>query len=162
MKKILLTALLLGMGFGLFASPYIGVSQGLGATSVELGFLTSSFEENVFLGIPSFMAMDSYEPDFYKSLVVGTDLLIRLKPLGYLVLGFGPAFRFAWESSNAYSLMAGVAFQLSLEAPGVMDILYIGGAYIPDSLRYNDGTTTNDLMEKAATQVLRFGWRHAF
>lgn len=162
MKKALLTALFICMGLTLFAAPYVGVSQGLGATSVELGFLTSSFEENVFVGVPSLMAMDSYEPDFYKTIVVGTDLMYRFRPIGYLVVGVGPTFRVAWETGNAFSLMAGVAYQLSLEAPDVMDILYIEGAYIPDFMEYVSGTTTNDLLDKASKQIFRLGWRHAF
>jgi hypothetical protein len=163
MKKVLLIALFICMGSALFASPYVGVSQGLGATSVELGFMTTSFEENIFLGVPSLIAMgDDYEPEFYKTLVVGTDLMYRFRPMGYLVVGFGPTFRIAWEIDAAYTFMAGVAFQLSLEAPNVMDILYIEGAYIPDFLQYASGTTSNDLLDTAAKQIFRLGWRHAF
>ncbi|WP_041384750.1 hypothetical protein [Sphaerochaeta pleomorpha] len=162
MKKVLLTALFICMGLTLFASPYIGVSQGLGATSVELGFMTSSFEENIFVGIPSLMAMDSYNSDFYKTVVVGTDLIYRFRPIGPLVIGFGPTFRAAWETGNAFSLMAGVAYQLSLETPDVMDILYVEGAYIPDFMQYESGTVTNDFLDKAAKQIFRLGWRHAF
>jgi hypothetical protein len=159
----MLAAMIVCIGVSAFAAPYVGISQGSGATSVELGFLTKSFEENVFVGVPSIVAMDSFEPEFYKTIVVGTDLVYRFPPIGErVVIGFGPTFRFGFEAETALALMAGVVFQISLERPSVMDILYLEGAYVPDFLVYENGTASGDLLEHASRQWLRIGWRHAF
>ncbi|WP_320130547.1 hypothetical protein [uncultured Sphaerochaeta sp.] len=162
MKKVLLTALFLAMGFCAFASPYVGVNQGLGAASLELGYLTSSFEENISVGVPSLMAMDTYDANFYKTIVVGADIFFRFRPLGFLVLGIGPTFRAGFEIKGASTIMVGPAVQLSLELPNQMNILYLEVSYIPDAMKLDFGTPSNDLLGKATDQILRFGWRHAF
>ena len=161
-KLVLLTVfLLLGM-MALGAAPYVGISQGLVSTSVELGYLTRSVDQNLALSFPTIPALEQGIGDFYQYPTLSLNINFKHMLLEQLALGIGPTLRMGWEYEAALLLKIGFSVQLSLEAPGIMDLLFVEYSYLPPALTWMGGTPNSDLLEEGAEQFLRFGWRHAF
>lgn len=162
MKQSIAVGLLVSLVLAtLPAAPYLGVAQSITSTSVEVGFLTKSVDQNLSLSLPLLGALDSGDA-WYGSPVASMNLLYK-KRLGTVVaVGAGPTLRIGWEYEKALCLQAGIALQLSLEAPGVMDILFCELSYLPRQWMWLQGTASSGLLEKSATQCVRFGYRRAF
>jgi|GEM_PF-693865 len=143
------------------ASPYLGISQSPVSTSVEVGFLTRSIDQNLTLSLPLLGALDSGDnPLSYP--VASMNLLYKKKVGSTLAIGVGPTLRMGWEYEKAICLQAGVLLQLSLEAVGVRDILFCELAYLPESWNWQDTPASSTLLEKGIGQYIRLGYRHAF
>lgn len=162
MKRVsLVVALVLLLPMLLCASPYIGLSQGLTSTSVELGYLTRSFEQNVTVSLPLLSALEG-EKEVYSYPVVGMNLLYKDMIGTAIALAGGVSLRAGWEYEKSLVLQAGLLVQLSLEAPSVRDILFFEFAYMPASLSWTEGTPSSDRLTQGVREYMRFGYRHAF
>ncbi len=155
---VLLAAVLLAF---LPAAPYLGLSQSITSTSVEVGYLTNSIDQNISISLPLLGSLDSSQ-GWYSTPVASMNILYKGKVGSILAIGVGPTLRMGWEFEKALSLQAGLLLQLSLEAPGVMDILFCELAYLPKGLGWVGGTPSSGLLEKSIREFVRFGYRHAF
>ncbi len=162
MKKpivfLVLFTLLLSL---LSAAPYLGISQGPVSTSVEVGFLTRSIDQNIALSLPLLGALDSGD-DWYGYPVVSMNLLYKKKVGSTVAIGVGPTLRMGWEFEKTLCLQAGFLLQLSLEATGVRDILFCELAYLPNEWKWLQEPASSTLLEDGIEQFVRFGYRHAF
>ncbi|MDT4763118.1 hypothetical protein [Sphaerochaeta sp. PS] len=162
MKRAILSAILLSLlVFSLSAAPYLGISQGLGSTSVEVGYLTRSIDQNLSLSLPTLDALDRGD-DFYRYPVLSLNILYKLRLGSTIAFAVGPSLRMGWEYEKALILQGGFVAQISLEAPEVMDILFVEGGYLPKAWQWLGGTPSSGVLEKGISQFLRFGYRHAF
>lgn len=143
------------------AAPYLGVGQSFTSTSVEVGFLTKSIDQNLSVSLPLLGALDSGEI-WYSTPVASMNLLYKKKLSTVVALGVGPTIRVGWEYEKALCLQPGITLQLSLEAPSVMDILFCELSYLPKQWKWLQGTASSDLLENSTAQFVRFGYRHAF
>ncbi len=160
-KPLVIIALLSVMLPLLSAAPYLGVSQSPVSTSVELGYLTKSIDQNFTLSLPLLGSLDSGD-DWYRYPVTSMNILYKKKIGSTVALGLGPTLRMGWEYEQALSLQAGFALQLSLEAVGVMDILFLELSYLPKGWNWLQGEPSSTLLEDGIRQVFRFGYRRAF
>ncbi len=162
MKRV---ATLLFLGSALLAllpaSPYLGVSQSLTTTAVEVGFITPSIEQNFGFALPLLGALDDPDP-WYQTPVASFNLLYKRKIGPVLAIGVGPTLRMGWEYQKTICLQGGVLLQLSLEAPGQRNMLFFELGYLPKELRVADSTLLSALLEESITEFIRFGYRHAF
>lgn len=71
----LLLFLLLLMLTSVGAKPYLGVSQNLAASSVEVGFLTKGFEQNLVLSLPT---VQTAAPAWLQNSALSAHLLLSL------------------------------------------------------------------------------------
>ncbi len=162
MKKSLLVLGLLTLVLPLLScAPYLGISQSSISTSVEVGFLTRSIDQNISLSLPLLGSLDSGD-DWYRYPVASMNFLFKKKVGTVVAIGLGPAFRMGWEYEKALCLQAGLVLQLSLEAPSVRDILFCELAYLPKDWQWSDGTASSALLEDGFGQFFRLGYRHAF
>lgn len=143
------------------ASPYLGVSQGLKSTALEVGFITNSIDQNLGISLPLLEALDAGEP-WYRYPVASMNILYKKRIGRVFALGFGPTLRMGWEYEKAICLQAGLLLQLSLEAPGARDILFCELGYLPEVWRLLQGVPSSDLLKESIGQFVRFGYRHAF
>lgn len=161
-KRVLLIFLLSFFMMGLGAAPYVGISQGLVSTTVELGYLTRSVDQNLALSFPTIPALETSDGDFYQYPTLSLNVNFKHMFFEQVSLAAGPTLRMGWEYKEALLLKMGLSVQLSLEAPGVMDILFVEYSYLPSGLTLMEGSPTSSMLEEGAEQFLRFGWRHAF
>ena len=147
--------------FCLPAAPYVGISQGPLSTSVEVGFLTRSIDQNLVVSLPLLGALDSGD-DWYRYPGLSMNILYKGRLGSVVAVGVGPTLRMGWEYGEAISFQPGFALQLSLEAAGMVDIQFYDLAYIPKGWKVFEGTLSSAFMEKSTVQFIRFGYRHAF
>ena len=145
----------------LSAAPYMGISQAPISTSVEIGYLTKSIDQNIAVSLPTLGALES-DDDWYRYPVASLNLFFKKRVGTTLAVGVGSTMRMGWEYSEELSLQAGFALQLSLETPGVMDILFCELAYLPKWLKWSQGEDSAPLLDKGIGQFVRFGYRRAF
>ena len=143
------------------ASAYVGISQALVSTSVEVGYLTNSIDQNVTLSLPLLGSLDT-DGDWYRYPVLGMNILYKKKIGSTVAIGGGTTLRMGWEYEKALYLQAGLLLQLSLEAVGVQDILFCELGYLPKEWKWLEGTASSALLEKGLGQFFRLGYRHAF
>lgn len=162
MKKIFTVMLLFTIPLALVsAAPYLGISQSPVSTSLEVGYLTNSIDQNIAVSLPLLGALDS--GDSWYSYPVGSLNLLYKKKIGSTVaVGVGPTLRMGWKYQKTLSFQAGFLLQLSLEAPGVQDILFCEFGYLPKNWKWQQGETSSTLLEDGISQCVRFGYRHAF
>jgi len=160
-KPISVVVLFTLMLFVVSASPYLGISQGPVSTSVEVGFLTRSIDQNFTVSLPLLGALDSGD-DPFRYPVASLNLLYKKKVGGTVALGVGPTLRMGWEYETTICLQAGLLLQLSLEAVGVRDILFWELAYLPAEWRWLQSQASSALLTDGIGQFIRFGYRHAF
>lgn len=162
MKKPIAIGILLSLILSFVtASPYLGVSQGPVSTSMEVGYLTRSIDQNFTLSLPLLGALDSGDDPFSYP-VASMNLLLKKKVGSTVAIGVGPTFRMGWEYEKAIYLQAGLLLQLSLEAVGVRDILFCELGYLPNAWKWQDRPASSTMLEKGIEQFIRFGYRHAF
>lgn len=145
----------------LSAAPYLGISQSNLSTSVEVGFLTRSIEQNFTISLPLLGALDRGD-DWYRYPVASMNVLYKTKVGSTVAVGVGPTLRMGWEYEKALCLQAGLLLQLSLEAVGVQDILFCELGYLPKGWQWLEGPASSALLEDGIGQFVRFGYRHAF
>lgn len=162
MKKSLLALALLTLTLSLVsAASYLGISQSPVSTSLDVGFLTRSIDQNITFSLPLLGALDSGDNPFQYP-VASLNLLYKKKIGTTVAIGFGPTLRVGWEYKKAIGLQAGLLLQLSLEAPKVMDSLFCELGYLPDEWKLLKGSDFSTLLEDSIGQFVRFGYRHAF
>ena len=160
-KPILVFALCTLMLSFVSSAPYLGMSQGPVSTSVEVGFLTRSIDQNITLSLPLLGALDSGDtPTLYP--VASMNLLYKKKIGTTVAVGVGPTLRMGWEYEKALCLRAGLLLQLSLEAPGESDLLFCELGYLPPDWKWVQGSASSILLAEGIGQFVRFGYRHAF
>ena len=160
-KPITVVVLFTLMLFVVSASPYLGVSQGPVSTSVEVGFLTRSIDQNFTVSLPLLGALDSGDnPLLYP--VASLNLLYKKIVGGTLAIGVGPTLRMGWEYEKTICLQTGLLLQFSLEAVGVRDILFCELAYLPEGWQWLHSPASSILLADGIGQYVRFGYRHAF
>ncbi|MBI9094292.1 MAG: hypothetical protein JEY71_05365 [Sphaerochaeta sp.] len=160
-KTVVFLGIITGMLSLLSGAPYVGISQSQVSTSVEVGFLTNSIDQNIAVSLPLLGSLDSGD-DGYRYPVASMNLLYKRKVGSTVALGVGPTLRMGWEYEKALCLQAGFLVQVSLEAPGVRDILFCELAYLPKAWAWSEGPASSALLEKGIGQFVRFGYRHAF
>ena len=162
MKKSVAVVLFFTLMLSLLSSaPYVGISQSPLSTSVEVGFLTNSVDQNLSLSLPLLGALESGDNPFLYP-VASMNLLLKKKIGTTLALGFGPTLRMGWEYEKALCLQAGLLVQLSLEAVGVQDILFCELGYLPEAWKWLQGPASSSLLEDGIGQFVRFGYRRSF
>ncbi len=143
------------------SAPYVGISQSPLSTSVDVGFLTRSVDQSFSLSLPLLGALESGDDPFGYP-VASMNILLKKKIGTTLAVGVGPTLRMGWEYQKALCLQAGLLLQLSLEAPGVRDILYCELGYLPKGWKWLEGPASSTLLEEGIGQFVRFGYRRAF
>jgi len=162
MKKPITVVVLLTLMLSLVSgAPYLGISQSPVSTSVELGFLTRSIDQNFTVSLPLLGALDSGD-DWYRYPVASLNILYKKKVGSIVAVGVGSTLRMGWEYEKTICLQAGLLLQLSLEAPGVMDILFCELAYLPENWKWLQSPASSTLLTDGIGQYIRFGYRHAF
>ncbi len=162
MKKSLLFFGLLTLALPLLScAPYLGISQSSVSTSVEIGFITPSIEQNLTLSLPLLGSLERGD-DWYRYPVASMNLLLKKRIGSTVAVGIGSTFRMGWEYEKARALQAGLLLQLSLEAPSVRDILFCELAYLPKDWQWSEGPASSSLLEDGIGQFVRLGYRHAF
>lgn len=162
LKRSVVGFLLLSLALAILpAAPYLGVGQSITSTSVEVGFLTHSIDQNLWVSLPLLGALDTNEP-WYRAPVASMNILYKKKIGTVVAIGIGPTLRMGWEYGQALHLRAGFALQLSLEAPMAMDILFCELAYLPKGWKWEGGTSSSALLAQSISQFVRFGYRRAF
>ena len=162
MKKIIVFLVLFICTLSLVsAASYLGISQSPVSTSMEVGFLTNSIDQNIAVSLPLLGSLDSGD-DWYRYPVASLNLLYKKKIGTTVAVGVGTTLRMGWEYEKALCLQAGLLVQFSLEKPGVKDILFCELAYLPNDWKWLEGPSSSQLLEKGVGQVVRFGYRHAF
>jgi len=152
-RRALFALILITVALPISARAYLGVSQGLVSTSVEAGYMTRSFEENLSLSLP--LVYGNF------SLPMGSaNILYRIQRLNPLVLGVGPAARIAWHADGGYILAGGAALSLSWEALRGSEVLFAEFSYLPFSTE--QGAALDPLAAREIGQWVRIGWRHLF
>ncbi|MDY0289809.1 MAG: hypothetical protein RBR15_13370 [Sphaerochaeta sp.] len=162
MKRLVAVVLLASALLSILgAAPYLGVAQSVTSTSVEVGYLTNSIDQNLSLSMPLLGSLESSQ-GWYATPVASMNILYKGKVGPTFAIGVGPTLRMGWEFEKALGLQAGLLVQLSLEAPAVMDILFLELAYLPQWFAWMGGTPSSGLLKKSITDFVRFGYRHAF
>lgn len=162
MKKTITVLILFSLSLSLLsAAAYVGISQAPVSTSVEVGYLTNSIDQNIALSLPLLGSLDTGD-DWYRYPVLSLNLLYKNRIGTTVAIGVGPTLRIGWEYEKALCLQAGLLLQLSLEAPGIRDILFCEFGYLPTGWKWLEGPVSSTLLEKSIGQFFRLGYRHAF
>ncbi len=148
-KAVLLVIFMLS-GFSLSAKPYVGVTQSLMSTGLEVGLLSRTFEQNLAFSVPT------SNPSL-QTPNIQTTLVYRFSQLSPLVLGLGLKARAGWETTVGYEIGVGVALSLSYEFLFSRGILFIEGSYLPWITK--QGSAVDASIADMMSQQLRFGYR---
>jgi len=151
----LLLFLLLLMLTSLGAKPYLGVSQNLAASSVEVGFLTKGFEQNLVLSLPT---VQTAAPAWLQNSALSAHLLYRFHQLNPVVVGVGIKAQGGWQEDGYRALGLGGVLSLSYEFVGRHGILFAEASYLP--WIYSDGSASDPFVDKMLAQYVRLGYRY--
>ncbi len=152
-RSVPLIIALLAMALPLSARAYVGISQGMVSTSLEVGYLTRSFEQNLSISLPLVYG-DVGLPMAQATLVFRTQ---RFNPL---VAGAGVAARLGWQGDVGSIVSAGFVISVGWEAFNGSEIVFAELAYLPFSTSI--GTPIALLGQRQVEQWVRIGWRHLF
>lgn len=141
----------------LSAGPFLGVSQGLESTTLEVGILGRRAEQHLSFSLPTINAAPE---DYFKAPVLGATVSVRTLRFKPLVLSAGIKSQISWESTDGYVLGLGGAIALSYEFIGRGGVLFLEGSYLPWIT--TQGSLSTNLGEKQLTQWIRLGYRQAF
>ena len=141
----------------LFAGVFLGVSQGLESTTLEVGILGRRTEQHLSFSLPT---INGAVEDYSKAPVLGATISVRSLRFQPLVLSCGIKSQISWESTNGYILGLGGAIALSYEFIGKGGVLFLEGSYLPWVTI--QGTLSTNLGEKQLNQWIRLGYRKAF
>jgi hypothetical protein len=148
-RRWTLTLVLVLCTLPLSARAYLGLSQGLSSTSVEIGYMTRSFEQNLSIGLPV------VEREF-KTPVVQATVLYKVQHLSPLVISIGPLARLSWGKDGS-TIGGGGTLSLSWETVGKHGAPFIEGAYLPWVTNLG---SPEAIHQRQVEAYLRFGWRH--
>ena len=152
---IILVAVLLLLASSLPGRPYIGISQGLEATTIDIGMLNRSFEQQLFLSLPTVSTNPS---SYFETAGVGTVILARTRRFSPVVVGLGIRSIMVWEQGKGTAVGLGFASTLSYEFIANRGVLFLEGSYTP--WKTEIGSPTSPLVDKQVGQYLRFGYHH--
>ncbi|MGE4453770.1 MAG: hypothetical protein AB7D92_04490 [Sphaerochaeta sp.] len=161
MKRSKLILVLLGLGLlipsSLSAGTFLGVSQGLVATSLEIGILGRRAEQHIAFSLP----LVRTEPEnYFKAPSMSATISLRTLRFKPLVLSAGVKSQVSWEGSDGYIIGLGGTIALSYEFIKKGEVLFLEGSYLP--LITTQGVLSTDLGEQQLKQWIRLGYRHAF
>ncbi len=154
---LLLVLLILFVPFHLFAGVFLGVSQGLESTTLEVGILGRRAEQHLSFSLPTINAAPE---DYLKAPVLGATVSVRTLRFKPLVLSGGIKSQISWESTDGYVLGLGAAVVLSYEFIGKGGVFFLEGSCLPWIT--TQGTLSTELGEKQLKQWVRLGYRQAF
>lgn len=154
-RSALMLLLLLLSLVSLGAKPYLGVSQNLAASSVEVGFLTKGFEQNLVLSLPT---VQTEAPAWLENSALSAHLFYRFHQLNPVVLGVGIKTQGGWQKDGYRALGLGGAFSLSFEFLGRHGILFAELSYLP--WIYTDGSASDPYVDKMLAEYVRLGYRY--
>lgn len=154
---------LLLLAFFLFAAPlhagtYLAGVQGTESSSMELGLLTRSFEQNLSSGFPT--VQGNLDATLFDTPVVQANLLYRFNQVNPLVLGLGLSTRLSWQNTSTYALGLGLTAQASYEFVANHFIPFVQVTYMPWTI--TRGTSPSPLLKSQIDEYLRFGLRYVF
>ncbi len=139
----------------LCARPYVGVSQGLAATTIDVGMLNRSFEQQLFFSLPT---VEGSPSSYLDTAGIGTVIFARTKRFSPAVIGLGLKSLMVWEQDKGVSVGLGFSLKLSYEFIAQRGVLFLEGSYIPWDTTI--GTISSALVNKQLKQYLRFGYQH--
>nr|WP_319472289.1 hypothetical protein [uncultured Sphaerochaeta sp.] len=141
----------------LSAGAFLGVSQGLASTTLEVGILGRRAEQHLSFSLPT---IDATPEDYFKAPVLGGTVSVRTLRFKPLVLSAGVKSQISWESTDGYVLGLGGTLALSYEFIGRGGVLFLEGSYLPWIT--TQGSLSTNLGEKQLTQWIRLGYRQVF
>lgn len=151
---LLLVLLVLSLG-SVSAKSYVGVSQSLAASSVEVGFLTRGFEQNLVYSLPTVQTDAS---SWIDNSALSAHLLYRFHQFNPLVVGVGVKTQGGWQEDDYYAVGLGGVLSLSYEFLGRHGMFFAEASYLP--WIYQDGSASTDYVDKMLAQYVRLGYRH--
>ena len=137
------------------ARPYLGLSQGLKATSIDVGMLNRSFEQQLYFTVPT---VEGRFPSYFVTSGVGTVISARTARFSPFVIGLGLKSQMIWEQDSGVEVGLGFASTLSYEFIGSRGVLFLEFSYIPWTTTI--GTTPSVLIDPLMHQYLRLGYHH--
>lgn len=141
----------------LCAGVFLGVSQGLESTTLEVGILGRRAEQHLSFSLPTINAAPE---DYLKAPVLGATVSVRTLRFKPLVLSAGIKSQISWESTDGYILGLGGVAALSYEFIRKGGVFFLEGSYLPWVT--TQGTLSTNLGEKQLGQWIRLGYRQAF
>ncbi|RFU95441.1 hypothetical protein DYP60_05350 [Sphaerochaeta halotolerans] len=141
----------------LFAGVFLGASQGMESTTLEVGILGRRAEQHLAFSLPT---INGSVEEYWKAPVLGASVSVRSLRFQPLVLSGGIKSQISWESTKGYILGLGGALALSYEFIGKGGVFFLEGSYLPWVT--TQGTLSTNLGEKQLKQYMRLGYRRAF
>ncbi len=158
-SKLILIVLVLGLLVPSFlsAGTFLGISQGLQSTSLEIGILGRRAEQHIAFSLP----LVRTEPEnYFKAPSISAAISLRTLRFKPLVLSAGVKSQVSWEGRDGYIIGLGGTIALSYEFLKKGEVFFLEGSYLP--LITTQGVLSTELGEQQLAQWVRLGYRHAF